>query len=82
MNVFVETNFVLELAFEQEQSKNCLDILDLCLSNQINLNIPAFCLTEPLEKLHRQSLNRENLQTELNKEITQLRRNRNYQVRM
>lgn len=82
MNVFVETNFVLELAFEQEQSKSCLDILDLCLAKQITLIIPAFCLTEPLEKLHRQSLNRENLQTELNKEITQLRRNRNYQIRM
>lgn len=55
MNVYAETNFVLELSFEQEQSPSCLEILNLCINKEINLIIPAFCLTEPLEKLHRQS---------------------------
>ena len=30
MNVYVETNFVLELAFQQEESTACEDIIKLC----------------------------------------------------
>lgn len=82
MNVYTETNFVLELSFEQEQSESCFEILNLCKNNKINLIIPAFCLSEPLEKLHRQSLKRENLQKELNSEINQLKRNVSNKLRL
>ena len=82
MNIYVETNFVLELTFEQEQAASCNKILNLCKSRKVNLIIPSFSLTEPLEKLHRQSQNRDNLQKELNHEINQLKRNPIYKSRL
>jgi len=35
VNIYVETNFVLELTFEQEQNKACEKILELSQTNQI-----------------------------------------------
>jgi len=43
MKIYVESNFVLELAFLQEQSQNCEKILTLCESGQAGLLLPAFC---------------------------------------
>ena len=37
MNVYVETNFILELAFEQEQQIECELILNLCEMGKIKL---------------------------------------------
>ena len=54
MNVYVETNFVLELAFEQEQSESCEQLILLAESGRIRLVLPAYCLAEPHEKLIRQ----------------------------
>ena len=51
MNIYVETNFVLELVFEQEQHTSCEQILALCESGRSRLIIPAYCLAEPHEKL-------------------------------
>ncbi len=49
MNVYVETNFVLELVFEQEQQASYEQILALCKSGKARLIIPAYCLAEPHE---------------------------------
>jgi predicted nucleic acid-binding protein len=78
MNVYVETNFVLELVFQQEQSESCADILRLCESPDVQLFIPAYCLAEPHEKLRRQSNNRQELQRTLNAELKQLSRTASY----
>ena len=45
--VSIETNFVLERAFEQEQSESCSRILELASHSRISLVIPAFSLAEP-----------------------------------
>lgn len=82
MNVYVETNFVLELAFQQEQATGCESILTLCESNAAKLIIPAYCLVEPLEKLRRQSIERERLQKSLNTEFQQLSRTNTYHARL
>jgi len=82
VNIYVETNFVLELVFEQEQSESCEQILELCESNQAKLIIPAYSLAEPHEKLNRQAINRRNLQQLLNKELGQLSRNQSYSSRI
>ena len=74
MNVYVETNFILELAFEQEQQIECELILNLCEMGKINLIIPAYSLAEPHEKLIRQANYRKELQRSLDKELVQLRR--------
>ena len=56
MNIYVETNFVLELVFEQEQHASCEQILALCESGRSRLLIPTYCLAEPNEKLTRQEV--------------------------
>ena len=82
MNVYVETNFILELAFEQEQQIECELILNLCEMGKINLIIPAYSLAEPHEKLIRQANYRKELQRNLDKELVQLRRTKSYSDRV
>lgn len=78
MNIYVETNFVLELAFEQEQCLSCEQILQLCEAGQAKLIIPAYSLAEPHEKLSRQAKSRRNLQQLLDAELKQLSRTASY----
>lgn len=82
MNLYVETNFVLELVFQQEQIQSCEDILKLCKFRKVHLFIPAYCLAEPHEKLRRQSSNRQELQRVLNMELRQLSRSSSYSGRV
>ena len=44
MNVYVESNFVLELAFLQEQSSSCEEILSLAEGGRIQLVLPGYSL--------------------------------------
>ncbi|MBA3468651.1 MAG: DUF4935 domain-containing protein [Herpetosiphonaceae bacterium] len=82
MNIYVETNFVLELVFQQEQSLSCEQILQLCESNQAQLIIPAYSLAEPHEKLIRQARSRRDLQHVLDTELRQLARTTTYKTRI
>ena len=78
MNIYIETNFVLELALLQEQHESCEQILELCESGQAQLVIPAYALAEPLETLIRRERERKKLKEELDKEFTQFRRSIQY----
>ena len=78
MNIYIETNFVQELTFLQEEFQSCEKILELCEQKKVNLIVPGYCLVEPLEKLHRQKLKRESFQNDLNIEIKQLSCTANY----
>ena len=49
MIVYVESNFVLELAFLQEESEDCSEILQLAEAQRIELVFPSFCVGEPYE---------------------------------
>jgi predicted nucleic acid-binding protein len=80
--VYVETNFVLELAFQQEESRICEEILNLAMTGSLKLLIPAYSLAEPHEKLIRQDRQRKDLQRALNTEIVQLSRNSAYSDRV
>ncbi len=82
MNVYVETNFILELVFQQEQSANCEAILAQCEAQAHTLVIPAYCLAEPNEKLVRQARSRRELQRTLESELRQLARRESYRVRI
>jgi hypothetical protein len=82
VNVYVETNFVLELTFEQEQWSSCEQILQLCEADQAKLIVPAYSLAEPHEKLTRQSRNRRELQQQLEAELRQLSRTASYTSRI
>jgi predicted nucleic acid-binding protein len=82
VNVYVETNFVLELAFEQEQCASCEQILQICEAGQAKLILPAYSLAEPHEKLSRQARSRRELQQLLDAELRQLSRTASYTSRI
>lgn len=82
MNIYVETNFVLELVFEQEQCVSCEQILQSCEIGRGKLIIPAYSLAEPHEKLSRQAKSRRDLQQLLDAELRQLSRTASYVSRI
>ncbi|MBD2073087.1 DUF4935 domain-containing protein [Phormidium sp. FACHB-592] len=82
MNIYVETNFVLELTFEQEQCSSCEQILQLCEAGKAKLIVPAYSLAEPHEKLSRQARSRRELQQSLEAELRQLSRTAPYTSRI
>jgi predicted nucleic acid-binding protein len=65
MNVYVETNFILELAFMQEQYESCNRILSLCEAGSTNLVLPAFCIAESYETLIRRANRRSQIANDL-----------------
>jgi hypothetical protein len=78
----VETNFVWELTFEQEQGLSFEQILPLCETGQAKLIIPAYSLAEPHEKLTRQAKSRRELQQLLDTQLSQLSRTASYTSRI
>lgn len=82
ISVYVETNFFLELVFQQEEYESCEVILALCQSHQLKLIVPAYSLVEPNDKLYRQAQKRKKLQEELNQELSQLRRSEAHRTRI
>jgi predicted nucleic acid-binding protein len=74
VNVFVETNFVIELALEQQQAPACADLLALAEQSAIRLFIPAYSLIEPHETLTRRHLDRATLRSRVSTELAQLAR--------
>ena len=82
MNVYVESNFVLELALLQEQYPSCEEILRLCEAGRVQLIIPAYSLAEPYETLVRRHKQRQRMKTELDDELRQLARTTTYSHRL
>ena len=79
MIVYVESNFVLELAFLQEEHESCLELLSLSESGDICLVLPAFSIGEPYEAWVRRSKQRRGLHERLITAIHELSRSRPYQ---
>jgi len=52
MNVYVESNFVLEHALEQEQCESCEELIRLASAGSIRLLVPAFSLAELCARGH------------------------------
>ena len=79
MTVYIETNFILELAFAQEQVDSCNAILSLCEEGKATMAISAFCIGECFETLVRRSKIRTKLANDLSTELKQLARSVTYQ---
>ncbi len=79
MNVYVETNFVLEIAASQEQAESCLELIRLARTGAIVLVVPGFSLMEPHQTLERRRQDRKRLSEELAQHRTQLSRSARYQ---
>lgn len=82
MNVYVESNFVLELVLTQEQHAACEEILRLCEGLDARLVIPAYSLAEPYAQLIRRHNERKQLKTALDREFGQLARTTAYRHRI
>lgn len=74
MIVYVESNFVLELALEQEQAQYAEAIFGLAEQSSLTLVIPSFALSEPFSTIELRKRNRERLSAELAGQLRQLRR--------
>lgn len=86
MILYAETNFVLELAFEQEGHENCRAILELAKEagegGGLKLTLPAFCVGEAYERQIRRQRHREELQHRLVEEMGELSRSPSYAGRV
>lgn len=71
MDVYVESNFVLELTLLQEQQQSCEKIVELCESGKIQLVLPAYSLVEPYLTLAGTTNRRRKLSTDLENEVSQ-----------
>lgn len=76
MNVYVESNFVLEHALAQEQFESCDELIQIAASRSINLVIPAFSLAEPHIALMRKRSERAKLNSELRRHLSDLARSK------
>lgn len=82
MNVYVESNFVLELALVQEQHASCERILKLGEGGDLRIVVPAYSIVEPYETLVRRHLDRKRLKDTLDRELQQLSRTSGYAHRL
>jgi predicted kinase len=74
MIVYVESNFVLEIALEQEQSSSAEAILKLAESDTIELAFPSFALSEPFSTIMHRNKERADLHQSLMVTLRQLQR--------
>ncbi len=80
MNIYVETNFVLELALMQEEHDSCEQLLEICEAGKARLIVPAYSLIEPYETLIRRDMNRRAIANTLETELNQLSRSAPYKA--
>ena len=80
MIVYIESNFVLELALEQEQHAACSSILARCKTGKVKLVIPAFSIAEPYQTLGRRFRERKELRERLLRELDLLGRTHSYRA--
>lgn len=81
MIVYIETNFICELAFLQEEHTECRSLLDLAKrSANLELALPAFCIGEAYEASERKRRHRTQLYNSLVKEIGQIGRSTPYRA--
>jgi predicted nucleic acid-binding protein len=72
--VYVETNFVLEIALGQEQASDAESILALAESRDVDIAYPAIALTEPFSTVTYRQVERARLGDELARQVSLLRR--------
>lgn len=74
MIVYVETNFLLELAYLQERCDSCQLILDFANAGKITLALPAFSAAEARFTSYRRASERREFQASLRKHLREISR--------
>ncbi len=78
MNIYCETNFILEIVFSQEQATYCENIISLCKANKLNLIIPAYSFAESIYRLEKQISLQDSFIEDLDPQIKHFSRTVNY----
>lgn len=78
MIAYVESNFILELAYLQEEHEVCERILLLAQEQRISLVLPAFCVGEPYGAWVGRNKRRARLHDDLARELKELARSKPY----
>lgn len=82
MILYIETNFVIETAFRQEEHRACQDLLSLVkLRSNVELALPAFCVGEAYEAGERKWAQRRRIHQDLLTEIGQIQRSEPFRRR-
>lgn len=76
MNVYVESNFVIVHALEQEEGETCREIIRLAADGRLKLLIPAFSLAEPHQAISGKAKTRARLGDDLRRHLGELGRSR------
>jgi predicted nucleic acid-binding protein len=79
MIVYVESNFLLELAYLQEQHESCEELLEWAEARRIVLAVPTFCVPEVRESFPRRANRRRKFHDRLKREVRELSRSKPYQ---
>lgn len=79
MTVYVESNFVLEIALGQEQASAAEAILVRAERQEIALALPAFALSEPFSTVTQRSRTRERVVNQLKGQLRDLARSQSLQ---
>jgi hypothetical protein len=74
VRVYVETNFLLELVFEQEQSGQCELVLAWAEQGSIDLRAPAYSLFEANEAVQSRVEKRKSFQRDFREHLRQIKR--------
>ncbi len=78
MIVYIETNFLLELAYLQEEHPQCETLLDLAAQGRVTLLAPAFCGIEARMSLAQRSRSRALFREGLAQHLRELGRSQPY----
>lgn len=78
MIVYAESNFLLELAYLQEEHESCEEILALAESGRIRLLLPAFAVVEARMSALRQGRQRVEFNRQLEQQVRELARSKPY----
>lgn len=78
MRVYVETNFLLELTFDQEQQDACAELMTLSSGPDVELIVPVFSLAESSYALRGRYAERKKLIVEVDNLRRQTGRTRGY----
>lgn len=74
MNVFVETNFVLELIFQRDHYVVCQQLVEMAEKREITLSLPAYSVVEPYESIIRRRKSRRQTYDALSRELADITR--------
>ncbi len=78
MNIYCETNFILEIVFAQEQANYCKNIITLCKKNKVHIIIPAYSFAEAIYRIESQTILQENFKKNLNSQTNHFSRTSQY----